>query len=76
LDRKNLCDDAIRNFSQAIQIDSSKPDFFNNRAFAYRKLKKYEEAIADYSQSIKLNGENFKAYYNRALCYDKLKLYR
>jgi Flp pilus assembly protein TadD len=37
-----MSEEAIKNFTKAIEIDPTKADFFSNRGFAYRKLKKYE----------------------------------
>ena len=53
-------------------MDGNKADFYHNRAFAYRKIKKFELAVKDYSSAIEIDPTHFKAFYNRAFCYDKL----
>jgi len=50
-----MAEEAIKNFSKAIEIDGSKADFYSNRGFAYRKVQKYKEAVNDYTRSISLN---------------------
>ena len=49
---KNDFEEAIKNFTIAISLDSNKADFYHNRAFAYRKKKNYELAITDYTLAI------------------------
>lgn len=49
----------MKNFTKAIELDKTKADFFSNRGFAYRKLKKYQEAIRDYTEAINLNPSKF-----------------
>lgn len=69
----------MANFTKAIEIDGTKADFYSNRGFSYRKLKKFKQAIEDYTEAISLNPSNcfinlghFRAYYYRALCYEKI----
>lgn len=62
----------LENFTEAIRLDPSKADFYNNRAFSSRKLKSYADAILDYTHSIKINPDNIKTFCNRAICYNKL----
>jgi tetratricopeptide (TPR) repeat protein len=54
-DKKGNSEEAVKNFTKAIEIDKTKADFYSNRGFAYRKLKRYEEAIKDYTEAISLN---------------------
>lgn len=42
----------VKNFSLAIEIDSTRADFYSNRGFTYRKLAKYQNALEDYSKAI------------------------
>lgn len=64
-------EEAIQNFTQAIDLEGTKADFYHNRGFAFRKKKDYDKAIADYTKAIELNDQHFKAYYNRAFCWEK-----
>lgn len=72
MDRKGEYSEAIKSFTEAINLEPDKADFYHNRGFAFRKLKQYKNAIEDYSNAIELDPEHFKAFYNRAFCWDKL----
>jgi len=67
-----MLNEAIKDFSLAIALDANKADFYHNRAFAYRKIKKFELAVKDYTKAIEIDSSHFKAFYNRAFCFDKL----
>ena len=71
--------DAVREFSQAIALDTTCAMPYFDRARAYSVLKKYSDAIADYSKIIEINpkgkGMLLNAYVKRADCYDHLKEY-
>src|SRR6202012_2979846 len=60
---------AINGFSKAISIDSSYTEAYNDRAFAYYRLKEFEPDIADCNKTIGLDSSFFTAYYNKALIY-------
>src|SRR5450759_3188379 len=45
-------EDAIVQFTSAIGLDPSNPDYYNARGQAYEKLSKYPEAKADYEKAI------------------------
>lgn len=72
MDRKGDFDQAITCFTNAIDIEPNKADFYHNRGFAFRKKKEFDSAIKDYENAIKIDPAHFKAYYNRAFCWDKL----
>ncbi|MBW4632552.1 MAG: tetratricopeptide repeat protein [Iphinoe sp. HA4291-MV1] len=56
---------AIENFSQAIQKDPKHAKAYVNRGNAHYNLKEYEAALADYNQAISINPTEVKAYVNR-----------
>ncbi|MDM9381008.1 tetratricopeptide repeat protein [Chlorogloeopsis sp. ULAP01] len=58
-------DQAIANFSLAIQQAPTYAKAYINRGNAHYNLKDYEAAIADYNQAIQTNPKEFKAYVNR-----------
>lgn len=45
---------------------------YNNRAYCYAKLGRYQEAVSDYSAAIQLDPSNSHAYHNRGTSYDKM----
>src|SRR5436190_69066 len=55
--------------TEAIKIDPTDPDVFNNRGQAYDAQGESDSAIADYSESIRLNRDNPRAFFNRGLAY-------
>jgi len=62
-------DAAIGDYTEAIKLDPSDPDVFNNRGQAYDSKGEPDLAIADYSQSIRLSRDNPRAFFNRGLAY-------
>ena len=67
---------ALRQYSEAISIDSSNPVFFGNRAAVQTKLKKYNEAIEDCKKAIALDPAYVKAYSRLGLAYYHLGQYQ
>lgn len=71
--------DALREFSQAIALDSTCAMPYFDRAKAYSVLKKYSDAIADYSKIIEINpkgkGMLLNTYIKRASCHGHLNEY-
>ncbi|WP_026734463.1 tetratricopeptide repeat protein [Fischerella sp. PCC 9605] len=60
---------AIENFTLAIQKEPQHAKAYVNRGNAHYNLKDYEAAIADYNQAIKLNPKEVKAFVNRGNVY-------
>lgn len=63
-------------FTKAIAIDSTGPEYYFSRGRAYLQLGKNTEAIADYTKVIQLKGSSSTVaknlplvYHNRGLCY-------
>ncbi len=70
LDKGNL-DQAIADYTEAIQL---KPDLFVaylNRGTAQRKKGEVDQAIADYTKAIELKADLYDAYTLRGICYGK-----
>ena len=57
---------------EAIKLDPTDPDVFNNRGQAYDYKGEYDLAIADYTESIRLNPKNAGAFFNRGSAYEQL----
>ena len=53
MDRKDW-DAAIKEFTEAIRLDSQDDGAYNNRGFAYAEKREYAKAIADYKEAIRL----------------------
>lgn len=70
-------DDAVQDFTDALENNPRNSSALNYRAFANYRLGMYEEAIADYNKAIDLNPDNATAYYNRGMAHlrsgDKIK---
>jgi len=74
-DKEKKYDDAIKYYTEGIELNPDNSYAYNNRGIVYRKLEKYDLAIADYSKAIGLNSKYGDAYYNRGCTYSKLKNY-
>ncbi len=68
-------DDAILNFTKAIELDSNYTRAYSNRGNAYYNQNKYEEAIVNYTKAIELDSNATRAYNNRGNAYFKQKNY-
>ena len=58
---------AISDFSKAIELDPSEADAHYNRGLAYGELHRVGEAIADFEKAIELDANHAHAYYRRGL---------
>jgi len=71
--RKNLKEGklelAIRDFTEAIEIDSAVAKSFADRGCAYARLGKYKEAEEDFKKAIKLDPASAEAYCNLGKLY-------
>ena len=65
-------DDAIAEYTKAIELDPSLAEAYGNRGNAYRALGEVQRAIADYAEAIRLNPQDAGAYASRALAYTAL----
>lgn len=70
---KNNLEKAIADFSEAIRIDSTFSDPFNNRGLAYVDQKKYDRAMEDYNEAIRLAPTDGAAYSNRGVLHYYLR---
>lgn len=61
--------DAIDQFSKAIDVDPDYEDAFEARALAYETLGNFEEAVEDYEKLAIFNDKNEVAFYNIARMY-------
>lgn len=62
----------IKETNACIQQHPDYANLYNNRANAYKNIKKYDEALKDYSKAIELNKDYPSPYANRANLYLEL----
>ncbi len=70
---KSKYDEAIRDFSEALRLDSRKVDAFWGRGHAYQRKDELEKALADYGEFLQRNPNAGLAYSNRGMIYMKHK---
>jgi tetratricopeptide (TPR) repeat protein len=63
---------AIKDASQALQINPNLALAYNNRSAARLELGEYQKAIEDASQALQINPNLGLAYYNRGISHYKL----
>lgn len=64
---------ALRDFTAAIQADSSFVDAYNARGYTYLKMRDMQAAYNDFGQAIFLNPNLYSAYVGRGEVKDKLR---
>lgn len=70
--RQEEYDAAIKDFDQAIEINSNWAEAFYNRGLAYGKLAEHQKAIEDYTRALEINYDWADVYNNRGNAYYKL----
>ncbi len=66
---------ALRDYSRAIELNPSHAPSYGNRAVVYLDLGKYSHALQDCEKSIQLQPQNPQAYQTQGLVYWNLKQY-
>ncbi|WP_394700136.1 tetratricopeptide repeat protein [uncultured Desulfosarcina sp.] len=69
-------ENAIANYSKALEIKPDTPLYHSNRGFCYRKTNHYEKALQDYDRALSLDSKRIRDYAQRAYVYRKLKQYQ
>ncbi|MBX9723275.1 MAG: tetratricopeptide repeat protein [Candidatus Obscuribacterales bacterium] len=76
LDRARACNfsleqsqDAVNEYTKAIELDPKNSMIFTKRAYYYIRLKQYRKAIDDSTRAIELDKRNGWAFDNRAWTY-------
>jgi tetratricopeptide (TPR) repeat protein len=62
---------AIQEFSTAIQLNSKYRYAYLIRAFVYEQVQEFQKSLADYNQAIIIDPKFYQAYYNRGLLKDE-----
>ncbi|XP_031561441.1 dnaJ homolog subfamily C member 7-like [Actinia tenebrosa] len=73
--KKNY-DQAVRLYTEAIELAPDVATFYGNRSAAYMMLMKYDKALEDSLMAIKLDNSFVKGHYRVAKCYLALGLSR
>jgi tetratricopeptide (TPR) repeat protein len=71
--RLQKLDEALQDFSLAIELDSDDTSLFIHRGNTYMTLKRYEEALADFNRAIGLEPDDASALSRRAQAYRRLE---
>ncbi len=70
---KGQYDEAISDFTKALEINPKFAEAHYYRGIAYAKKGQYEEAISDYNKALEINPRYALAYYGRGLVYNEYK---
>ncbi|RKU19926.1 hypothetical protein C6501_00920 [Candidatus Poribacteria bacterium] len=74
LDSENY-DDAIEDFSRAIEKDSNDVEAYNLRGRTYTRQENYDDALKEYNDAIGINPDYAESYLNRGTTYYEQKEY-
>ncbi len=65
--------EAVKEYSKAIELDPSFASAYHNRGILYNNLGEYPKSLKDYSKAIELNPTYVSAYYGRGNTYYDLR---
>ena len=68
--------DAINCYNEALKIDNSLPDTYNNIGVAYQKKGDQQMAIKNFEKAIKLKSDYPEAYNNLGISFKKIRKYK
>lgn len=71
--KAGLRQEAINDYSQAIQLNPGVAEMYNNRGFTYLEQGQHAQALLDFDQAIAFNQNHAKAYIGRAFVYESFK---
>ena len=72
LGSENKRQEAIAEYSKAIELFPLFYEAIDNRAFTYMELGKYREALSDFEESLRVNPEGITAFFSKGECFMKL----
>jgi tetratricopeptide (TPR) repeat protein len=70
----NKYEEAVTNYTRAIQLDSGFSEAYRYRGIANCYLKNYNAALADFDSAIKLDPKDAAAYNSRGSVYEELNI--
>ena len=65
-------EEALQDYSAAIQLNPRHCRAFYHRAFSNDRLRRYDAAVADYTRALEIQPGNATAYHNRASLFERL----
>lgn len=72
----NEPNESLISYNQAISINPSKANYYNNRGNVYRELGNYKKALKDFNKALDLDPKYFDALINLILLKHDKKLYK
>ena len=69
---KKSYDQAIADYTRAIELDPTKPGYFYSRDVSHHNRKQYDQALADKSRAIELTVSNPEYFYSRSITYAQM----
>lgn len=69
---KGEYDQAVLNYTKAIELNAKEPSIYLSRGLVYYNRKFYELAVADYGKVIEINPQEQMAYFYRGDSFEKL----
>ena len=64
------CEQAIKDYTQAIRLDSNYAEAYNNRAYTYMMIINYKQALSDLNRAIEIRPDYVHALMNRGDIYN------
>lgn len=65
-------EEALKDYTAAIQLNPRHCRAFYNRAFSNDRLRRYDAAVSDYTRALEIQPGNATAYHNRASLFERL----
>lgn len=72
-DSEGNYEEAIRNYTEAIEMNPQYLDAYKDRAYLYHSNGEYDAAVQDYSRAIELDAQNPDLYCNRGIAFHNKK---
>lgn len=66
-------EEAIKDFSKAIELDNQNAVYWHNRACCFRNMGQMERSLEDFDRAISLDSQNSIIYSNRGLVNRKME---
>lgn len=67
LTQLRLYEEAVQDYTRAIQLDSSLAEAYNNRGVLYMALAQFNRAESDFQQAVEIDASFIEAYNNQAI---------